>query len=49
MRYCPKCKIEYDTEKENCPVCGEKLADLGENEEICTEEIVATMTTIGLL
>ena len=52
MKYCPKCKKEFDTEAESCPVSGEKLLDWREDEgkdELDEGEIVAVMTTIGLL
>lgn len=48
MKYCFRCKKEFDTGKNTCPVCGEELKETEENEEDVSE-IVATMTTLGIL
>lgn len=51
MKYCPKCKKEYDTKNDICPACGEKLIDWKANEskdELDDGELVAIMTAIGL-
>lgn len=43
MKYCEKCKKEFDTQDETCPVCGEKL------EEIISDEDAATIVTTTTL
>ncbi|MDD3780392.1 MAG: hypothetical protein PHX26_10115 [Proteiniphilum sp.] len=50
MKYCTKCKKGFNTEEENCPVCGKKLLDRGNNKEDGFDEgeFVAVMTAIGL-
>lgn len=49
MKYCRKCKKEFDTEDVKCPLCGADLIeeDTGSDDE--TAETVAVMTILGFL
>lgn len=54
MKYCEKCKKEFDVEENECPICGNRLTEISEakNEEINeyeAAEIVSTMMTTGIL
>lgn len=47
MKYCEHCKQEFDTEHLQCPLCGDDLVSNEDDDD--TDEIVATMTILGLL
>lgn len=54
MKYCEKCKKEFDIEKDGCPICGKQLTknSKAQNEEINeseSAEIVSTMMITGIL
>lgn len=36
MKYCKKCKKEFDAEKDECPICGKQLTEnsKSQNEDI---------------
>lgn len=44
MKYCEKCKKEFDTEDEKCPVCEGKLKEILSDEDAAT--IVSTTTLL---
>ena len=44
MKYCEKCKKEFDTEDKKCPVCGGKLKEILSDEDAAT--IVSTTTLL---
>ncbi len=44
MKYCVKCKKEFDTEDEKCPVCEGKLTEILSDEDVTT--IVSTTTLL---
>ncbi len=47
MKYCERCNKEFDTEQLQCPLCGDDLVSNEDDDD--TDEIVATMTILGLL
>ena len=51
MKYCKKCDKRFDSEKDCCPICGTRLIEIDKDEidEYETAEIVASMTTTGIL
>ena len=52
MKYCKKCKKEFDTEKNECPICRKQLTEKTQNEDINeyeAAEIVSTMMITDIL
>lgn len=54
MKYCEKCKSEFENEREKCPVCGAKLISIADDKndeakENETAEIVSSMMITGIL
>lgn len=54
MKYCNKCKREFETEEDTCPICGAMLIDVSKNEqneinEDEAAEIISTMMITGIL
>ena len=54
MKYCKRCKKEFDIEENECPICGKQLAEASksQNEEINeyeASEMVSAMMTTGIL
>lgn len=53
MKYCEKCKEEFENKKEKCRVCGTKLIDISDEKDEINEyeaaEIVSTMMITGIL
>ena len=47
MKYCERCKKEFDIEEQQCPICGEYLLENEDND--ATAETVASMTILGIL
>ena len=49
MKHCDNCDKDFDTIEVRCPVCGEDLQDRPDEDELDTDELVATMTITGIL
>ncbi len=51
MKYCEKCRINFETAEYTCPICGAELIDISSDEsnEYEAAEIVSTMMTTGIL
>lgn len=53
MKYCEKCKKEFNMNENVCPVCGNKMIDVKVAEDNENEyeavEIVSTMMLTGIL
>ena len=47
MKYCERCKKEFNIEEQQCPICGEDLVKNEDND--ATAETVATTTILGIL
>jgi uncharacterized paraquat-inducible protein A len=47
MKYCEKCKEEFDTEEQKCPICKADLVETEDNDAVA--ETVALMITMGIL
>lgn len=48
MKHCDHCNRDFPENEENCPLCGAALQQK-QADELSSEEIVSTMTMIGLL
>jgi rRNA maturation endonuclease Nob1 len=51
MKYCDKCKKEFETDNVICPICGNELQEIEQenNNELEVAEIVSTMMITGII